>query len=207
VDIEVASAGSGTPYATVAAQADGTGKWLATVNWRPGRNTVEVTDRLLATTTTFGVNVIDPEGVVYNAVTGSPVTGAVVNILDTAGNPVMAPVVTGADGRYSFLVPPGDYRMTVAADGYSAVPPGSSLVSVPAGNALVVTPVKAPACAVAWNVYVGFSVQEQTLQTSAPLAVNQAWTEPVTGIRQGTPPGTGQEAEATLRPGRTLLRG
>lgn len=93
------------------------------------------------------------------------------------------------------------------AEGEEGSPSDVAILSVPAGNALVVTPVKAPSCAASWNVYVGFSVQEQTLQNSAPLALGQPWIEPATGIRQGALPGTGQEPETTLRPGRTLLRG
>lgn len=93
------------------------------------------------------------------------------------------------------------------AEGEEGSPSDVAILSVPAGNALVVSPVKAPSCAASWNVYVGFSIQEQTLQNSAPVAVNQPWTEPATGIKQGALPGTGQEPEARLRPGRTLLRG
>ncbi len=93
------------------------------------------------------------------------------------------------------------------AEGEEGSPSEMAILSVPAGNALMTTAVKAPACAVSWNVYVGFSALEQTLQNAAPLGVNQSWTEPATGIRQGALPGGGQEPELTLRPGRTLLRG
>jgi hypothetical protein len=94
-----------------------------------------------------------------------------------------------------------------SAEGEEGSPSEVAILSVPAGNALVVTPVRPPACAVSWNAYVGFSILEQTLQNTAPLAVSQSWTEPATGIKQGAEPGAGQEPDSTLRPGRTLLRG
>jgi hypothetical protein len=93
------------------------------------------------------------------------------------------------------------------AEGEEGSPSDVAILSVPTGNALVVNAVKTPASAVSWNVYVGFSALEQTLQNEEPLGVDQSWTEPVTGIRQGALPGSGQEPEVTLRPGRTLLRG
>ncbi len=92
-------------------------------------------------------------------------------------------------------------------EGEEGSPSDVAILSVPSGNALVVTGVRPPACAVSWNVYVGLSALEQTLQNQAPLGVTESWTEPVTGVVQGALPGSGQEPELTFRPGRVLLRG
>lgn len=93
------------------------------------------------------------------------------------------------------------------AKGEEGSPSDVATLSVPSGNALVVRPVKPPARAAGWNVYVGFSAQEQTLQNAGVLGVNEIWTAPATGIVQGALPGNGQEPQTILRSGRTLLRG
>ncbi len=106
--------------------------------------------------------------------------------------------------------PAATYYVRVAwrnPEGEEGSPSDVAILSAPAGNALVVTPVKAPSCAGSWNVYAGFSIEEQTLQNSAPLPVGETWRVPATGIKQGAAPGTGQDPDVTLRPGRTLLRG
>jgi hypothetical protein len=86
-------------------------------------------------------------------------------------------------------------------------PSDIAILSVPEGNLLVVTPVSPPAQARSWNVYVGLSATEQTLQNDAPLAVNEDWTAPVSAPRQGAPLGTGQEPDYFLRPGPKVLWG
>lgn len=80
-------------------------------------------------------------------------------------------------------------------------------LDVPAGHALVARAVSAPGRATGWSVYVGLSALEQMLQNEAPLGVNEAWTEPASGIRHGALPASGQEPQVMLRPGRRLLRG
>lgn len=94
-----------------------------------------------------------------------------------------------------------------SVDGEEGSPSDIAVLSVPAGNALVATVVSPPAAAQGWNVYVGFSVPDQTLQNDVPMAVYESWTEPDSGIRQGTPPGIGQAPESFLRPGPQVLWG
>lgn len=91
--------------------------------------------------------------------------------------------------------------------GEEGSPSELAILTVPEGNALVVTPVGVPATVVTWNVYVGFAAAEQTLQNDVPLPVYECWTEPVTGIRQGTPTGSGQAPSYYLRPGPQVLWG
>ena len=91
--------------------------------------------------------------------------------------------------------------------GEEGSPSEVAILVVPEGNALVVTPASAPAQAVAWNVYVGLAVSEQTLQNDVPLPVYESWTEPVSGIRQGTSFGSGQAPTYYLRPGPQVLWG
>ena len=84
---------------------------------------------------------VDPFGKVFDAITGQPVKGAVVTIIDVAtGQPATLPpgepntVTTGVDGAFAFpLVPPGNYRFAVvpgndyrfpSAVPNAALPPG-----------------------------------------------------------------------------------
>ncbi len=86
-------------------------------------------------------------------------------------------------------------------------PSDIATLTAPDGNALVVTPVNPPASAVGWNVYVGFSAEEQTRQNTTPIAVGAAWTAPASGIVQGTSAGAGQTPEYYLQPGPQVLWG
>ncbi|MGE5623830.1 MAG: carboxypeptidase regulatory-like domain-containing protein, partial [Methanocella sp.] len=119
--------------------AAGDGSWSLQPDWLPGANLVQVAYGV--TTLHFEVDLVDPSGVVYDAVTGLPVAGATVSIYQES-DPVtpLATETTDAHGQYSFLVPAGSYRLTVAVPGYGAVPPGSQLVVVPAGNGLGTAP-------------------------------------------------------------------
>jgi uncharacterized repeat protein (TIGR01451 family) len=93
-------------------------------------------DRLTATLTECGgittTILIDPSGVVFDSVTGDPVVGATVRLIDVGtgalatvfdlnGNPAPSTVVTGADGLYSFpRVAAGTYRLVITPPaGYS----------------------------------------------------------------------------------------
>lgn len=76
----------------------------------------------------FSEALIDPYGVVFNSVTGAPVGGAVVTIMDSAtGNPAVLgvgqqnPFTTDSAGRFYFpFVPAGSYYLSVAPGaGYS----------------------------------------------------------------------------------------
>ncbi|HZV61575.1 MAG TPA: SdrD B-like domain-containing protein [Methylophilaceae bacterium] len=84
---------------------------------------------------------LDPSGVVYNAVTRTPVSGAVVTITGPAGfNPAVhlvggsATAITGADGLYQFLLhqgaPDGTYTLSVTTYPPGFVPAPSSLIPV-----------------------------------------------------------------------------
>jgi len=84
---------------------------------------------------------LDPSGVVYNAVTRTPVSGAVVTITGPAGfDPAAhlvggsATSVTGADGLYQFLLiagaPSGTYTLAVTTYPAGFVPAPSSLIPV-----------------------------------------------------------------------------
>lgn len=91
------------------------------------------------------------------------------------------------------------------SDAEEGSPSDIAILTVPEANVLVVTPVSPPVQARSWNVYVGLSPTAQTLQNGAPLVVNEEWTEPVSGIRQGAALGTGQEPDYFLRPGPRVL--
>lgn len=111
----------------------------------PGGNTVGGMDELNVAP---GGNIvdqnmpIDPSGVVYDAVTGSPVAGALVSMTNAAGTPLptvcfvdpaQQNTTTAADGAYRFDIFPGkdplcpdteaEYRITVRAPaGYASAP-------------------------------------------------------------------------------------
>lgn len=96
---------------------------------------------------------LDPEGVVYDAVTRKPVSGAVVGITFN-GSGVFDPAVhlvggasfqnqtTGADGRYSFILqnnyPSGEYVLTIQSVPQAYLP-GPSAMIPPCVNTLNVT--------------------------------------------------------------------
>lgn len=96
---------------------------------------------------------LDPEGVVYDAVTRKPVPGAVVGITFN-GSGVFDPSVhlvggasaqnqtTGADGRYSFILqnnyPSGEYVLTIQSVPQAYLP-GTSAMIPPCVNTLNVT--------------------------------------------------------------------
>jgi uncharacterized repeat protein (TIGR01451 family) len=84
---------------------------------------------------------LDPAGVVYDAITRQPVTGAVLSVTGPLGfNPAIhlvggqASVSTGSDGFYQFLLtpaaPPGNYQLAVTSypNGYATQP--SALIPV-----------------------------------------------------------------------------
>lgn len=98
---------------------------------------------------------IDPSGIIYDAVTRQPVSGATVTILGPAGfNPAVHLVgglanvnqVTDASGFYQFLLfataPAGDYTLQVSHSSYVATP---SLLIPPCSGSLVVGALPNPA--------------------------------------------------------------
>lgn len=72
-------------------------------------------------------------GRVTDASAGTPIQNARVTVLTAAQAPATAPVVTGADGRYSVPVTPGTYQVYVTAIGFTAK--RVSGVTVTAGQA------------------------------------------------------------------------
>jgi uncharacterized repeat protein (TIGR01451 family) len=71
-----------------------------------------------------GTLLIDPYGIVYDAVTGSPISGATVTLYTASGNiytgcPEPNPQSSGGDGSYSFNVAPGTYYLGATSDGYA----------------------------------------------------------------------------------------
>ncbi len=103
---------------------------------------------------------IDPSGVIYNSVTGAPVSGAVVTLTTTSGVPLPQACLlpnqqaqtTTANGQYRFDVLPGgapecpvgqtEYRIVVASPANYLPAPSTSII--PQG-----APLDANACAVA----------------------------------------------------------
>jgi|SRR5579859_2169607 len=59
-------------------------------------------------------------------------------------------------------------------------------------NSIQVTAKNPPPNATAWNVYAGTSIDAVSLQTPTPIAVDQAWVLPASGLVSGRGPGTGQ---------------
>ena len=142
--VSITVTNNGTTYYTGEATADATGSWTTdTISWRPGRNTVTVT--IGGAAHSYNVDLIDPEGIIYDALTGDPITGAEVSIYDATtdtlatGIPGGATQTTSADGAYNFLVPAGTYYLRVTVAGYTDLLPGSSIITVPAGNGLGTT--------------------------------------------------------------------
>jgi hypothetical protein len=95
----------------------------------------------------------------------------------------------------------------VSAAGEEGNPSELAVLSAPAGTLLVVEAVEPPANAQSWNVYVGVTIGDVTLQNGVPLAVGQTWTEPETGLERGRPPGTGQAPQSYLRASGAFLGG
>ncbi len=58
-------------------------------------------------------------GTVYDSLTKLPVDLAIVRVTDAATGRIVRSVATDRQGRYSVLVPPGSYRLTVQKAGYA----------------------------------------------------------------------------------------
>ena len=80
-------------------------------------------------------------------------------------------------------------------------------VNAPDQNSVQVTPNNPPANAVAWNAYVGISVDSITLQNVTPLGIAQTWFMPSAGLVLGRIPASGQEANYYSQVPRFLQRG
>lgn len=120
----------------------------------PGDGMIEtgVNDSLLAMvnfdgTTSTTTILIDPSGVVFSSATGLPVAGVRVTLIDAAtGAPALVflgdfttaapnPVITQADGRYSFpAVAPGSYRLEILPPPEFTAPSKIAPHSLPPGH-------------------------------------------------------------------------
>jgi hypothetical protein len=78
--------------------------------------------------------------------------------------------------------------------------------TAPAEMMLQVRPARRPANAVGWNVYVGYSGDDQTLQNAAPLDPGGAWNI-ATVESWGRVPGDGQRPSYVRAVGQVLQRG
>ncbi|MEW5733438.1 MAG: hypothetical protein AB1921_01210, partial [Thermodesulfobacteriota bacterium] len=95
----------------------------------------------------FASVLIDPFGVVFDSISGAPVSGAVVTLFTSTGAragtlpnwPAGQPdqVTTAADGAFAFLqAPPGDYYYAVSAGPDHSFPSGIPDASLPPGFAI-----------------------------------------------------------------------
>jgi len=75
------------------------------------------------------------------------------------------------------------------------------------GSLLAVNVNAPPAGVTGWNVYVGLSLDQLSLQFGGPLAPGTPWTIPSTGLVQGKPPGDGQTPDQYYYPQQLLRRG
>jgi hypothetical protein len=91
--------------------------------------------------------------------------------------------------------------------GQEGSPSDAAVLSAPDGHVLVARAAAAPTGVMGWNVYAGLSPDGTTLQYEPPLAVAEAWTEPVSGLRNGAKPGNGQEPGYYRTIRRILQRG
>ena len=65
-------------------------------------------------------------------------------------------------------------------------------------NSVTLSLVQPPANVVSWNVFVGLSSEDVTMQNTAPVAVTSAWRIPATGLIAGRAPGSGQASDLTI---------
>src|SRR5579864_413704 len=91
--------------------------------------------------------------------------------------------------------------------GEEGMPSPVASASAPDQNSLQVTPNSPPSNDVAWNVYVGVSIDSITLQNSIPLDTSQTWLLPPSGLAQGRSPALGQEPNYYSQAPRFLQRG
>jgi hypothetical protein len=110
------------------------------------------------------------------------------------GQPELSTVAGQAKGAAYFV------SVTWAAGGaVESAPSDVTALTAADGNVLVVTAPDAPAPATGWNVYAGSSPTDLTLQNQTPLALNQSWMMPLTGLWRGRPVGNGQAPDSFLR--------
>lgn len=72
-----------------------------------------------------------PVGRIINEIDGMPIAGAMVHIFDVTTNRLRETIVTGTDGLFGTLLPPGTYLFSVRKPGYAPVFTGSAALLFP----------------------------------------------------------------------------
>jgi hypothetical protein len=128
--------------------------------------------------------------------------GMILNPIPQPGAPTLA-AASGTLAAASYFV-----QVTwVGFNGAEGEPSDVRALSLTAPGALQVTPPAAPAGVTGWNVYVGLSLDQLSLQFGGPLALGTPWTTPSAGLVQGKPPGDGQTPDQYYYPQQLLRRG
>jgi hypothetical protein len=135
-------------------------------------------------------------------------------LLDTGVGMTSAPVPRAEQPEVSTTAGAGAAAATyfvsitwVVPGGIEGAPSEITAFTAANGSVPLLTSIDPPANGVGWNVYAGYSPTELTLQNSAPLALSQAWTGPVAGLRRGRPAGSGQQPDTFLRVSGVFNRG
>lgn len=72
-----------------------------------------------------------PVGRVINEVDGMPLAGALVHVFDVTTNRLRETIVTGADGSFGTILPPGNYLFSVRKPGYAPLFASSTALLFP----------------------------------------------------------------------------
>ena len=128
--------------------------------------------------------------------------GMVANPVPIAANPQVSVV----DGPFSAAT----YFAQVTwlnSSGQEGMASGVTSLNAPDQSSIQVTAINPPASAIAWNIYVGTSIDSVTLQNSAPIQVGETWILPPSGLISGSAVGTGQSPDSFRPAPRYLQRG
>jgi len=91
--------------------------------------------------------------------------------------------------------------------GQEGAPSDVTALTTVDGTQLVVTPANQPTNATGWNVYVGLTPDDPTLQNGAPNALQTQWLLPFSGVFVGVALPTGQTPDWYVVEDRVLQRG
>lgn len=108
------------------------------------------------------------------------------------------------------LIPETVYYVAVSwvsAKGQEGDPSEQTTYDSPAGSLPVVTPVRPPAVATGFNVYMGLTAESLALQNPTPVPVGESFTLAAAGLIPGRPPGHGQAPDVYVTGGRLMNRG